>query len=183
MDQELSTYERRSLSLLKKGKKGLSQAIFSRTGLITILLIMNTGLLALLFWQFYEYLPHFYGTSAILSAVMVLTVINGRHDPSARVTWLIIVMCSPVFGSLLYFYIQSDMGHRKLRDRIRELIQATGELLPQDPEVTDAFERVDPAPRAWPGICTAPTTLPPAPIRRRSIFPREKQCLPGCFRN
>jgi len=46
MDQELSTYERRSLSLLKKGKKGLSQAIFSRTGLITILLIMNTGLLA-----------------------------------------------------------------------------------------------------------------------------------------
>ena len=144
MDQELSTYERRSLSLLKKGKKGLSQAIFSRTGLITILLIMNTGLLALLFWRFYEYLPHFYGTSAILSAVMVLTVINGRHDPSARVTWLIIVMCSPVFGSLLYFYIQSDMGHRKLRDRIRELIQATGELLPQDPEVTDAFERVDP---------------------------------------
>lgn len=78
MDQELPTYERRSLSLLKKGKKGLSQAIFSRTGLITILLLLNTGLVALLFWRFYEYLPHFYGTSAILGAIMVLTVINGR---------------------------------------------------------------------------------------------------------
>ena len=144
MDQELPTYERRSLSLLKKGKKGLSQAIFSRTGLITILLLLNTGLVALLFWRFYEYLPHFYGTSAILGAIMVLTVINGRHDPSARVTWLIIVMCSPVFGSLLYFYIRSDMGHRKLRNRIRTLIQTTGELIPQDPEVTDAFERMDP---------------------------------------
>ena len=144
MDQELSAYERRGLSLLKKSKKGLSQAVFSRTGLITVLLMMNTGLLALLFWRFYEYLPHFYGTSAVLSAVMVLTVLNGHHDPSSRVTWLIIVMCSPVFGSLLYFYVRSDVGHRRLRDRIRELIQATGELLPQDPEVTDAFERRDP---------------------------------------
>jgi cardiolipin synthase len=64
---------------------------------------MNFCLTAVLFWRFYEYLPHFYGGSAILSAAMVLTVLNGRHDPSARVTWLIIVMCSPVFGSLLYF--------------------------------------------------------------------------------
>ena len=144
MDPELSLFERRGLSLLKKGKKGLSQAIFSRTGLITVLLLMNTGLIGLLFWRFYEYLPHFYGGSAILSAAMVLTVINGRHDPSARVTWLIIVMCSPVFGSLLYFYVRSDVGHRQLRKRIRDLILATRELLPQDPEVTASFERMDP---------------------------------------
>ena len=144
MDEELSLYERRGLSLLKKGKKGLSQAIFSRTGLITVLLLMNTALTCLLFWRFYEYLPHFYGTSALLSAAMVLTVINGRHDPSARVTWLIIVMCSPVFGSLLYFYVRSDMGHRSLRNRIRDMIHATRELIPQDPEVTEGFERIAP---------------------------------------
>ena len=42
MDQELFSYERRSITLLKQGKKGLSRAIFSRTGLITILLLMNS---------------------------------------------------------------------------------------------------------------------------------------------
>lgn len=144
MEQEMPNRQRRSLSLVKKSKKGLAQAIFSRTGLVTVLLLMNTALVTLLFWRFYEYLPHFFGTSAVLSAAMVLTVINGRHDPSARVTWLIIVMCSPVFGSVLYFYVQSDMGHRHLRNQIRERIRSTGELIPQDPEVAAAFERVDP---------------------------------------
>ena len=144
MDQELFSHERRSITLLKQGKKGLSRAIFSRTGLITILLLMNAALMGLLFWRFYEYLPHFYGGSAILSAAMVLTVINGRHDPSARVTWLIIVLCSPVFGSLLYFYVRGDVGHRRLRNRIRDMIHRTRELLPQDPEVAAAFGRVDP---------------------------------------
>lgn len=144
MDKEKSLRERRSLSLLKKGKKGIFQAVFSRTGLVTILLLMNFCLTAVLFWRFYEYLPHFYGGSAILSAAMVLTVINGRHDPSARVTWLIIVMCSPVFGSLLYFYVRCDVGHRQLKRKIRDMIFTTRELIPQDPEVTEAFERVDP---------------------------------------
>ena len=144
MEQELSSRERRSLSLVKKGKKGIFQAVFSRTGLVSCLLILNICLTGLLFWRFYEYLPHIYGGSAILSAVMVLTVLNGRHDPSARVTWLIIVLCAPVFGSVLYFYIRGDVGHRQLKKRIRDMIYSTRELVPQDPEVAEAFERVDP---------------------------------------
>ena len=144
MDKERTKRERRSLMLLKKGKKGIFQAVFSRTGLVTSLLLMNFCLTTVLFWRFYEYLPHFFGGSAILSAAMVLTVLNGRHDPSARVTWLIIVMCSPVFGSLLYFYVRSDVGHRRLKKRIRDRIFATRDLLPQDPEVTEAFERMEP---------------------------------------
>ena len=43
--------------------------------------IVGLCLTALLFWRFYEYLPHFYGGSAILSAVMVLTVLNGVTIP------------------------------------------------------------------------------------------------------
>ena len=143
MEKERNKLERRSLSLLKKGKRGIFQMVFSRTGMVTCLLLMNICLTAVLFWRFYEYLPHFYGSSILLAAVMVLVVLNGRHDPSARVTWLIIVMCSPVFGSILYFYIRSDVGHRALKKRIRHMIFSTRELIPQDPEVTEAFERVD----------------------------------------
>ena len=58
MDKERNKLERRSLMLLKKGKKGIFQAVFSRTGLVTSLLLMNFCLTAVLFWRFYEYLPH-----------------------------------------------------------------------------------------------------------------------------
>ena len=180
MDEELSLYERRGLSLLKKGKKGLSQAIFSRTGLITVLLLMNTALTCLLFWRFYEYLPHFYGTSALLSAAMVLTVINGRHDPSARVTWLIIVMCSPVFGSLLYFYVRSDMGHRSLRNRIRVMFHATRELIPQDPEVTEGFERIAPGAAGLARYLRRVDHFTISANTDATYFPPGRPCSPSC---
>ena len=53
MEKERNPLERRSLMLLKKGKKGVFQAVFSRTGLVTVLLLMNFCLTALLFWRFY----------------------------------------------------------------------------------------------------------------------------------
>ena len=145
MDHEMTAVqEHAGLTLLKKGKKGIFRAVFSRTGLVTCLLLMNIGLMAVLFWRCYEFLPHFYGGSVILAITMVLMVLNGRHDASAKITWLVIIMTSPVFGSLLYLYIRSDVGHRALKKRIRDLILATRELTPQDPEVAAAFEEADP---------------------------------------
>ena len=35
MEKERNKLERRSLSLLKKGKKGIFQMVFSRTGMVT----------------------------------------------------------------------------------------------------------------------------------------------------
>ena len=70
MEKERNNLERHSLSLLKKGKKGIFQMVFSRTGMVTCLLLMNICLTAVLFWRFYEYLPHFYGSSILLAAVL-----------------------------------------------------------------------------------------------------------------
>lgn len=48
----------------------------------------------------------------LLSAVLVVYLINGPIDPTGKITWLVLIMLLPVFGSLLYVYIQSDIGHR-----------------------------------------------------------------------
>ena len=144
MEPQTTIQERRGLTLLNKGKKGILHAIFSRTGLVTCLLLMNIATLTVLFWRFYEFLPHFYGGSAVLTVTMVLTLLNSRHDPSSKITWLVIIMVSPVFGSLLYLYTRSDLGHRALKRRIRDLILGTRELAPQDPQTAADFEEADP---------------------------------------
>jgi len=109
MKKELmSTQKSKGLTLLKQGRKGLAHVLFSRTGLVSILLLLQFGLLFVLFWRFSQFLPHFFGGTAIFTVVMVLSLINGRHDPSAKITWLLIIMLVPVFGSLLYLYTQSD---------------------------------------------------------------------------
>ena len=140
----ISTQKSNSLTLLKKSRKGLANILFSRTGLVSVLLLLQFGLLFVLFWRFSAFLPHFFGGTAIFTVAMVLSLLNGRHDPSAKITWLIIIMLVPVFGSLLYLYTQSDTGHRTLKKRIRDLILDTRELTPQDQTISEELEELDP---------------------------------------
>ena len=104
-------YEKNSgLQLLEKGQKGLIHAVFSRMGLILLLLGLHVFLLFGAFRWFENFLPHIYGGAVIFTVGMVVYLLNNRMNPSVKLTWLIVVMLLPVFGVLLFWYTQSDIG-------------------------------------------------------------------------
>lgn len=123
------------MRLLKKGQKGIIHAIFSRFGLILLLLMVQVLALFLIFRWFEGFLPHIFGGAVALTFVMVVYLLNSTMNPTAKITWLIVIMLLPVFGVLLYIYTQSDIGHRALKRRINEIIADTKENLRQDEEV------------------------------------------------
>ena len=57
----MDNIENTGIALLKKGQKGLFHALFSRLGLILILLILQIGVLFGMFAKFEQFLPHFFG--------------------------------------------------------------------------------------------------------------------------
>lgn len=65
-------FESKGLSLLKKGQKGIVHMVFSRLGLIVLLLAIQVLLLFSVFQWFEEFLPHILGGTALFTAVMVL---------------------------------------------------------------------------------------------------------------
>ncbi len=129
----------KTLRLLKKGHKGLVYALFSRFGLVLLMLLVQIATIVAVYNIFKEYIPHYYAFSLVFSTIMVLVLINSRMDPSSQVTWLIIIMIMPVFGSLLYIYTQSDFGHRALKKRTDTLIGNARDIIPQNPEVMRKF--------------------------------------------
>ncbi|MCM1334862.1 MAG: cardiolipin synthase [Bacteroides sp.] len=131
---------RKELHLLKRGRQGIFHAIFSRFGLVLILLILQFLILFEVFLWFGNLLPHFYGGSVLFSAVVVLFLLNGRENPSVKITWLVVIMLMPVFGVLLYCYTKSDIGHRALKDRLNRIYSETRETIPQSEEVRARFE-------------------------------------------
>ena len=133
----MDNIENTGIALLKKGQKVLFHALFSRLGLILILLILQIGVLFGMFAKFEQFLPHFFGGTVLFSLIMVLFLLNSRHDPTAKITWLVIIMLLPVFGALLFLYTQSDVGHRALKKRMNQLIRQTKETIPQSEEVMD----------------------------------------------
>lgn len=113
--------ERKVVRLISKGKRSLKTALFSRLGLIVLLMLVQIGLLFGVFRWFAAFVPHLFGSSILFNLIMVIILLNSRTDPSAKLTWLVIIMVTPIFGALLYLYTRSDIGHRALKRRTAQL--------------------------------------------------------------
>ena len=132
------------LRLLKKGQKGLVHAIFSRFGLIILLFALQVLILFGVFVWFQSFLSQFFIGGIVTGLAVSIYILNTRIDPTAKLTWVILVMAFPVSGTLLFLYTDFEVGHRKLRDRVASLIESTKTKIPQEPEVIDAFRKKDP---------------------------------------
>lgn len=136
-----SDYKDKGLTLLKSWQKGIIHAVFSRFGLILLLLLVQVLILFSIFQWFEEFLPHIMGGTALFTFVMVICLLNSKMNPTAKITWLIVIMLLPVFGVLLFLYTQSDIGHGALKIRINEIITNTKESIPQSEDTLERFTR------------------------------------------
>ncbi len=133
--------EHQELRLLRNGQSGLRQLLFGRMTVVLILLIGQALILMSLFIWFEDYFIHYFGGNAVIAIAMVLYLQNRRMHPAARSSWVIIVMAAPVFGSLLFFFTEFEIGHRLLRRRVNTVIASSRPLLRQDQEVLDTISR------------------------------------------
>lgn len=136
--------ENTGIRLLKKGQKGIIHALFSRLGLFIVLLLFQALALFSVFRWFENILPHILGGVALYTVVMVLYLLNSRMDPTAKITWLIIVMILPVFGAMLYWFTKSEIGHKAIKGRIEQIGEQTKDCIPQSAEVLDRLKQENP---------------------------------------
>lgn len=136
--------ESSGISLLKKGKKGILSAIFSRMTFILLLLIVQIGFFLSIFQWFEKFLPHIWGGTVLFMIAMVLYLLNSSMDPTAKITWLVIILLMPIFGGLLYLYIQSDVGHRALKQRTTKILKQTKTLLSPNEDSLRSLEKQNP---------------------------------------
>ncbi len=136
-------YKNKGLRLLKKGQKGIIHAIFSRFGLILLMLLAQVLILFGILQWFGDFLPHAIGAAAVLRFIMVVLLLNSQMNPTVKITWLIIIMLMPVFGVLLLIYTQSDIGHIAVKARISELITETKECIAQSEDTMERFAEQD----------------------------------------
>ncbi len=136
-------YKNKGLILLKKGQKGIIHAIFSRFGLMLLLLVVQILILFSIFRWFEDFLPHILGGTALFTVVMVVYLLNSKINPTAKITWLIAIMLLPVFGVLLFLYTQSNIGHRALKKRVNDMVTDTKEQIPQPEDVMARLRKED----------------------------------------
>ena len=128
--------------IIAKGKKGILNVIFSRSGVVLILLLLQIGALLAIYLRFGNYWPHFYGAMEVLSIVMAIYLINTDAAAYYKSTWLVFLLIAPVAAVPLYFYLNLDVGHRTLLSRLRRVSRESASS-PADYSLSCYLRRVD----------------------------------------
>ena len=119
-------------------------AIFSRFGLVLILLLLQVGLLFSIFRWFGNLWPHYFGGSVVVTSAMVIYLLNSKMDNSAKITWMVVVAIAPVVGIPMFFYVKSNFGHNILRKRLLELEDQLRGWLPQSQKAVEQLKALEP---------------------------------------
>ena len=98
--------------LLKQSRRGLFHIIFSRTVIITLLLLVNFFLLFSLLFELFEGITLIFGGMAVATAVMMIIILNTDDAPAFKLSWCIIIAVLPLFGIVLYVFVRFDAGSR-----------------------------------------------------------------------
>lgn len=126
--------------LIKDVPKGIKRVIFSRTGIVVLLLLLQVFTLFAIFRWMMDFLVQAVVVVAAITIMAVLAVFNSDRDPTAKMTWLLVMMVVPVFGIPFYFYTKYDWTYRDTKKRLYNLNILTYKEIPQNPEVLESIK-------------------------------------------
>lgn len=120
---------------LKKGKNGILKVIFGRTGILIACLLIQLLMLGFAFQFLAQYVYLFFGGYLLFGFLVLIVIINRMHNPIFQLSWAALVLLFPVFGGLLYLYVELQPGTRVLSARIAEIDRLTEKQLTQEEAV------------------------------------------------
>jgi cardiolipin synthase len=96
----------------------LLRVVFSRTAVIAgSLLAQFLVLLAAIKWLS-EYTTAIYATLILLGAVVVIHILNEENNASFKLSWMVPVLVIPIFGTMLYIYVNAQAGTKRLHKKL-----------------------------------------------------------------
>ena len=116
---------------MKKARK-LLRIIFGRTAFVVMSLLLQISILLAGFRFLSHYMVYIYGGFTLLSAFVILYVVNKDENPSFKLAWIIPITVIPVFGTLLYLFLELQWEGKIINRKLRENISDTQPYLKQN---------------------------------------------------
>lgn len=124
-----------------KKLRGLLRLIFGRTAFVILFMAIQIVILFGMFRWLTNYRHVVYAVSVLLSAIVIIYILNEPINPSFKMAWIVPVLVIPVFGVLLYIFVQMQFQTKLLARRLRVTTKATAPYLKQDQAVQDKIRK------------------------------------------
>ncbi len=120
-------------------KKGFFRIIFSRTGIILLLILVQLGLFFRIPYYLGDYLRYMYGILIILEVIVIIYIINSEGNPAFKMTWMLAVIAFPIVGTIFYIYAKTQPGTQFIKKRLNKLKIETDPYMQQEEDVVAAI--------------------------------------------
>ena len=116
---------------MMKKLRGLFRIIFGRTAFVILFMAIQLGILFGVFRWLEDYVHIIYVVSILLSAVVIIYIFNEPINSSFKMAWIVPVLVIPVFGVLLYIFVQMQFQTKLLARRLKNTIKSAAPYLNQ----------------------------------------------------
>lgn len=115
--------------------------IFGRTTIALIALFLQLSILYVSYKFCEEYIGYIFTGFSLLSAAIVIWILNAKQNPAFKIAWIIPVLVFPFFGATMYLFLKTQQTPRKINKKIKKLEQEMKPYLEQDDEILKAVEK------------------------------------------
>ncbi|MCI8387296.1 MAG: cardiolipin synthase [Clostridiales bacterium] len=127
---------------MKKHKKGLLRIIFSRTGIIILLLLLAIFCFLIAEIFFAALIGKILGGIGLFNLCVIVYLMSTDMDSSAKLTWILVISVTSFFGTLFYLYTKSDIGSRAIGTGYNKLVKDHKNEIQQDTAVMEELKSV-----------------------------------------
>lgn len=126
----------------KRKMKKINRILFGRTAFVIFSVLMQFAFFFVLANWMYRYSMLVYIICVLIGALVVIHIFNENSNSSFKMAWMLPVLIIPVFGTLMYIFVNLQFGTKIMRKRLDMLDEQLHESEEYNREIYDELEAV-----------------------------------------
>lgn len=115
----------------------------NRIAIIAFAILIQLAVFVLLILFLNKHVGSFYGVMLLLSALLVVSILNDQSNPSYKIAWIVPIMLFPVFGGIFYILFGRQRKSKRELLALETIKRRVAQSQLRRPDVVNALEAAD----------------------------------------
>ncbi len=129
---------------VQKGKTGIARILFSRMAMVVFFMLLQIAFIVAGYYWLSSKWYFVNGILVILALMEIVFVVNERSNPAFKMIWIIVILAFPIFGTLLYLFVEFQVGTKWTNAKLQMMHQYSKKYWKQDQAVVERLKEQNP---------------------------------------
>lgn len=120
--------------------KKIAHLLLGRFSIVALSIIIQVLWFTLVLWQFSYQFTYVNLLIRAIAIIVVLIIVNKWINPANKLSWMFLILLSPVFGLMIFFLFGRSGLTRRTQERMNTVNQGVRQYLEQNEEAEEALK-------------------------------------------